>query len=134
MKIPMGSAPACLMDSSQHQFGWCSGCCNEFLGITICWDNDFRCTGQLYAPALLQHLRVTLLTLQTEKLRHRTGSEEGQDSSSTSSCSTQVLHGCCDISITHNLVELPKVPPQEIFCVPSVPSSAAMSCCPWSLS
>lgn len=56
MEIPMGSAPACLMDSPQHPSGWYSGCCNEFLGITICWDNDFRCTGHSYAPALLQHL------------------------------------------------------------------------------
>lgn len=127
MEIPMGSAPACLMDSPQHQFGWYSGCCDEFLRITIRWDNDFRCTGHFHVPALLQHLRVTLLTLQTEKLRHRTGSGEGQGSSSTS----WVLHGCCEISITHNLAELPKVPP-KISYVPSVPSSAAMSCCPWS--
>lgn len=73
----MGSAPACLMDSPQHQFCWYGGCCNEFLGITICWDNDFRCTGHFSVPALLQHLRVILLTLQTGKLRHRAGSGEG---------------------------------------------------------
>lgn len=56
MEIPMGSAPACLTDSPQHPSGWYSGCYNEFLGLTICWDNDFRCTGHSYAPALLQHL------------------------------------------------------------------------------
>lgn len=31
-------------------------------------------------------------------------------SSSTSNSSTDVLHECCDISITHNLAEFPKVP------------------------
>lgn len=100
----------------------------------ICWDNDFRCTGHFHAPALLQHLCVILLTLQTGKLRHRAGSGDRRGSRSISSCSTRVLHGCWDISITHNLAELPKVPKQRISCVPSVPSSAAMSCWPWSLS
>lgn len=65
-----------------------------FIGIKICWDNDLRRTGHFCAPALLDHSRVILLTLQTGKPRHRGDCGDGRAPGSTSSCETRVLQRC----------------------------------------